>query len=202
MKFRQSLCQNWVPKSLLCVAFTMPLVGCQQANKAKPEPVATATTAAVSTMKPLALTPGSIQPGVGIKEVKIGESKQDVEKAIGVPEGEDSNEFVKGQTYLLYNDKGIELILQDNKVQAITLHSENKDWKPYGGGTLDGLGVSSTAAEVSQKMGTAETDAARALRYPSKGIQFLFDVDRQDDGANSRVESIIVHAPDNKEQKK
>ena len=201
MKFRQCLRQNWARKSLLGLALTSLLVGCQQADKAQPQPVATATTAAVSTMKPLTLTPGSIQPGLGIKEVKIGESKQNVEKAMGAPQGEDSNEFVKGQTYLLYNDKGIELILQDNKVQAITLHSENKDWKPYSGATDTGLGVSSTAAEVSEKMGTAEADAARALRYPSKGIQFLFDVDRHDDGSQSRVESIIVHAPD-KGQKK
>lgn len=147
-------------------------------------------------MQPLTLTAGAIEPGVGIKEVKLGQSRAEAEKSLGAPSGQDTNEFVKGQTYLLFHAQGVELTLQDDKVEMITVHGEDKDWKPYTGASADGLGISSTAKEVLAILGPATDEAPRALLYPEKGVVFRFDVNRREDGSNARVESLSVVAPE------
>lgn len=179
-------------KAVLGLSLVLTLAGCS-----KVEVPATATTespAVVSEMQPLTLVSGAIEPGRGIKEVQLGQSRAEVERTLGGPSAQDANEFVKGQTYLLFHSQGIELTLQDDKVEMITLHGEDKDWKPYTGATVDGLGVSSTAKEVTASLGKPSDEAPRALLYPEKGVLFRFDVDRQADGTNARVESLSVVA--------
>ena len=175
--------------ALLSTAF---LAGCQSQQS----PSSTSSQAqAPPPLKALALVPGKVEPGVGIEEVKLGQTRAEVENSLGSPDEQDANEFAKGQTYLLYHKSGIELTLQDDKVEMITIHPEIKKWSAYAGATAEGVGVTSTGKEVEEALGPADEDAPRALRYASKGIVFRFDRNREGDGSNARAESVSVVAP-------
>jgi outer membrane protein assembly factor BamE (lipoprotein component of BamABCDE complex) len=136
------------------------------------------------------LTAGLVEPGVGIKEVKLGATRAELEPSLGAPSGEDSNEFVEGQTYLLYHAKGVELTLQDDKVQVITLHAKSGDWSAYTGGTAEGAGVGKTSDEIVEALGTPEEEAPRAITYVAKGLKFRFSQDR-DKGARAETMSMV-----------
>lgn len=176
---------------LLGLSLLAGTTGCN--NNATP-PVTKTPQSQTSSLQPLELSTGMVEPGAGIKEVRLGQTRAEVEQSLGTPTGHDANEFVKGQTYLLYHTKGIELTLQDDKVEQITLHSKDKDWSAYTGGTEQGVGVTSTAKQVMEAFGPCEDEAPRALRYPARGIVFRFDVDREGDGSNARVDSLSVVA--------
>lgn len=182
-----------VRHTVVGLCFALLFTGCQKSSE---QPPTADTVPAVSQMKPVELTPGVLEPGVGVKDLKLGQSRTDAEALLGAPSGQDSNEFVKGQTYLLFHGSGVELTLQDDKIEMITLHGEYKEWKPFTGGTSEGVGVSSTAQEVTQAFGPSSDEAPRALRYPDKGIYFRFDVDRKEDGSNARVESLSIVSPE------
>lgn len=185
----KSACPQYLARKVIYTALAVTLtVGCQ--NPAQPS---TAETARVESVQ---LTPGGLQAGLGIKEIKLGQKKSEVEKELGQPGATDSNEFVKGQTYLLYHDKGIELTLQDDVVEMITVHAKHKEWSAYAGGLTEGVGPGSTAQEVVKALGPAEEDSPRALKYPAKGLWFRFDANREGDGSNTRVESVSVIAPE------
>jgi len=152
-------------------------------------------TAQTSSLTAIELTPGSIDPGVGIKEIKLGQTRAEIEPVLGVPTGHDRNEFVEGQTFLLYHKAGIELTLQDDRVEMINLHSKNKEWTAYTGATADGIGVTSTAKEITDSLGEAPESAPRAFKYPALGIVFRFDQDREGDGSNARAETVSIVPP-------
>ena len=141
------------------------------------------------TIEKVALTPGAVIPGEGIKEVKFGARPAELEPVLGAPSEEDANEYVEGQKYLLYYAKGIELTLQDERVQVITLHAKSGKWSAYSGGTAEGIGVGSTSEEIVAALGTPEEEAAQALTYPSKGVKFRFTRDR-DKGARAETMSL------------
>lgn len=170
------------------------VLGCQSGKQTP----TTTPTKAQAELTPVTLASGKIEPGVGIEEVKLGQTRADVEKALGAPDAHDVNEFAKGQTYLLYHKKGIELTLQDDTVEMITLHPTVKEWSPYSGGTAEGMGVTSTAKEISDALGPPDEDAPRVLRYLTKGIVFRFDRNREGDGSNARAESVSVISPQKK----
>lgn len=144
---------------------------------------------------PITLQSGAIEPGVGIKEVKLGQTRAEVEHTLGSPSEQDANEFVKGQTYLLFHSKGIELTLQDDVVQVITLHVEHDKWASYSGGTKEGLGVTSTWQEVEAAFGKPPEEAAQALTYPSQGLKFRFDQKMDGDATQPRVENVSLVPP-------
>ena len=180
------------PTYTLLISLTLIILfGCQQNDTNSSS--SSSGDSAVSKMAAVELTPNLVQPGMGIPEVKLGQSRTEAEQSLGTPTGRDANEFVKGQTFLLFHDKGIELSLQDDKVEMITLHAKSEDWTAYTGGTEKGVGVTSTAKEVEEAYGTSEDSVPRALSYPS-GIKFRLDVNREGDGSNARVESVSIVA--------
>jgi hypothetical protein len=174
--------------AILVVAALLTL-GCNNVSKSQ------AGKSTASQMAPLELTSGLLEAGVGIPEVKLGQTRAEAEQSLGTPTGHDRNEFVEGQTFLLFHDKGIELSLQDDKIEMITLHSKNEKWQAYTGATQEGVGITSTGQDVLAALGTADEDAPRALRYTTKGLVFRFDQNREGDGSNSRVESVSVIPP-------
>ena len=175
--------------ALLSTAF---VAGCQSQKN----PSSTSSQAAPPPpLKAIALTPGKLEPGIGIEEVKLGQTRAEVENSLGSPDEQDANEFAKGQTYLLYHKRGVELTLQDDKVEMITVHPEVKKWSAYPGATAEGVGVTSTGKEIEDALGPADEDAPRALRYATKGIVFRFDRNREGDGSTARAESVSVVAP-------
>ena len=143
----------------------------------------------------LTLTSGLLEPGVGIKEIKLGQSRADAEKAFGPPSEEDQNEYSKGQTYLLFHGKGVELRLQDDKIDMITVFAKKEKWTAYPGGTTEGVGVASSAADINKALGTPEEQAPRSLQYLKKGIVFSFDQNREGDGSNARAQHVSIVAP-------
>lgn len=138
----------------------------------------------------VALTPAMVEPGSGIQEVKLGATRAEVEQSLGAPTGSDRNEFVEGQTYMLYHPKGIELTLQNDTVEVITLHAKNGEWNAYTGGTPEGVGVGKTSEEIVSALGAPEEEAPRALTYVTKGMKFRFAADR-DTGARAETLSLV-----------
>ena len=152
----------------------------------------------VSSKPAVKLVSGTIVGGIGVKELKLGVSGAEAEQILGTPSERDSNEFREGQTFLLFHDKGIELTLQDDKVEVITLHTSTDKWNAYRGATAEGIGVTSSARDVEIAFGTAEEEASRSLRYRSKGLWFRFDKNREGHESQAKVESLSVLATEKK----
>ena len=172
---------------LLLVAILGPGCKSQNVNEAKTPKVVSVPT--------LELTSGLLEPGVGIKEIKLGQSRADAEKAFGPPSEEDQNEYSKGQTYLLFHSKGVELRLQDDKIDMITVFAKQDKWTAYPGGTSEGVGVASNAADINQALGSPEEQAPRSLQYRKKGIMFSLDQNREGDGSNAKAQHVSIIAP-------
>ena len=151
---------------------------------------------AEATSAPVTLAPGEITAGVGIKEIHLDQTKPEIEKAIGAPEEVDSNEYAPGQTYALYYTKGIELSYSEEKLSFITLHGSEGKWKAYAGGTKEGLGVGSSAKQISEALGEPDDqgEGSRAMRYRKLGLWFRLDADRSSDSA--KAESLQVMKPE------
>jgi hypothetical protein len=147
-------------------------------------------------MPEIALSSGKVRAGKGVDEISLGESKDQVVKALGKPEEVDANEFAPGQTYALYYSKGIELSYSNDKLEVITLHSPDDKWKAYTGATEQGLGVGSPAADITKALGEPAGSDARALRYPKLGLWFRLDKDLEATGGNARAESLQVMKPE------
>ena len=148
-----------------------------------------------TTTAPSSLTAGEILAGQGIKDVSLGQSKTEVEKVLGAPEEVDSNEYAPGQTYALYYSKGIELSYSQDKLNVVTLHGNDDKWKAYTGGTKEGLGVGSSARQISEALGEPDQgEAPRAMRYRKQGLWFRLDAERDSDSA--KAESLQVMKPE------
>ncbi len=166
---------------ILLLALGLLLAGCpQQPATTTPTPAATPSVQPKS---------GDILPGEGVGELRLGQTKEEVEKLLGEPQERDANEFAPGTTYGLYYRKGLELTYQDEKLAAIVLHREEKQWSAYPGATSDGLWVGSDPAEVTKVLGPPPEDNSRALRYPKQGLWF-----RLDDAG--KVESLSILGPE------
>ena len=172
---------------LLIILFLLPILATGCSTRSGPKGSGQKSAPEIA---PVTLTAGLVEPGVGIKEVKLDATRSEVESSLGAPTGQDSNEFVKGQVLLLYHNKGIELTLQDDKVQMITLHAKSGDWTAYTGGTTEGVGVGKTSEELVAALGAPEDEAPRALTYGSQGLKFRFARDR-DKGARAETMSIV-----------
>ena len=172
---------------LLITLFIVSILATGCSTKSGPESSADNQ---AQTIEKVDLTPGAVMPGEGIKEVKFGATPAELEPVLGPPSEEDANEYVEGQKYLLYYAKGIELTLQDEQVQVITLHAKSGKWSAYGGGTTEGVGVGSTSEEIVAALGAPDDEAAQALTYQAKGVKFRFTRDR-DKGARAETMSLI-----------
>lgn len=172
---------------LLITLFVLSILAVGCSTKSGPEGSAGGDQPSIEAVT---LTPGSIEPGVGIKGVKLGATLAEVEPELGPPSEQDANEYVQGQVYLLYHAKGVELTMQNDQVQVITLHAKSGKWTAYSGGTAEGIGVGSTSDEIVAALGSPEEEAAQALTYTSKGLKFRFVRDR-DQGARAETMSLI-----------
>lgn len=175
------------------------LSGCQQT----PAPVTGDTTPSPvsSTPSPIPvvdLVPGKIKVGIGFEDVALGQTKEEVFKALGEPEETDANEFAPGQTYACYYSKGVELTFADDKLAVITLQSPNADakYQTYTGATEEGLGVGTSAEEIVKSLGEPADVDARALRYPKLGVWFRLDTERGDTEKAPRAQSVQVMKPE------
>lgn len=184
ISFFNSGAVNSVKAGVKILAILTAFSLCQGCNKhdlpaasvSETPPTSTPTSALVPTVE---LTPGKIKPGVGIENIELGQEKKDVEKILGKPEAEDSNEFAPGQTYVLYYSKGIELSYNKDKLEVITLHSTDDSWSYYSGGTDNGLGVGSPSSQIVKALGEPTGQStSRALRYSKLGLWFRLASDR------------------------
>ncbi len=183
--------------ALALLLASVTLVGCKTSTDS-PTPVATSTASTSSSASPVPeveLTPGRIEAGIGFDQIKIGSSKDEVFKALGQPQETDANEYVPGQTYACYYDKGIELSFAEDKLAVITLQSPNADpkYKTFTGATTAGLGVGSPAEEIVKALGEPAPDSPRALRYPKLGVWFRLDADR---GEGAKAQSVQLMKPE------
>lgn len=186
-----------LPTGLL--ALTLLANGCQEKGASTGgQPVVTPTAQASVASPVVELTPGQIQAGVGIEGVSLGQSKEQVIKTLGPPEGEDSNEYAPGQSYALYYSKGIELIYANDKLEVIILHAPPEtNWTTaYTGATEQGFGVGTPAEDIVKALGEPEPGTPRALRYPKLGIWFRLDAERTATDRTPRAESVQVMKPE------
>lgn len=167
---------------ILLLGLGLLLVGCPTQPATTPSPAA-------PTSQSLPTQTGDILPGEGVGELRLGQSKEEVEKILGEPQERDANEFAPGTTYGLYYRKGLELTYKDEKLAAIVLHREENQWSAYPGATSEGLWVGSQPEEVIKALGKPPEDNSRALRYPTQGLWFRLD----DSG---KVESLSILAPE------
>ena len=129
---------------------------------------------------------GDFQPGIGAAGIRLGESREAVEKALGKPQSVNAS-GVHGakdleSSYLLYPSRGIDVLLEGGKVRSIFLYNEGvEDHKKYPGVGPSGLSLSSKRDQVLASLGEP---SARALgldrdlwfKYDS-GLELVFERD-------------------------
>ncbi len=147
-------------------------------------PAATPTAAAGG---PVAKGSGTIVAGKSVDALTLGESKADVEKAMGGLGEQDVNEFNKAQSYAIYKDKGLELVFDKDKLGMIVCHND-EDFTPYTGATAEGLWVGSSKDDVKKALGPPKEDPGQALDYAAQGIWFTFSPE-------GKVETIRISQP-------
>lgn len=108
----------------------------------------------------------------------IGQARADVEKVLGNPSEVSPNDYVAGQVFSLYKERGMELVYQDDKLAALHLHAPQKDWPAgFSGAIEEGVGPGSTAMEILEKLGEPDEKKPQALLYTKKGLVFRLDKD-------------------------
>lgn len=127
--------------------------------------------------------PGRIQPGVGVEEVKLGETREAVEARLGKPDAAEANEFNPRNTLALYHGRGLEISYDGDAVGTVVLHAAQAPWSAYQGSTTQGVWVGSTPAGVRQALGSPQKELSQALIYPGLWI-------RMDE--KGRIESISL----------
>ena len=129
---------------------------------------------------------GDIQPGVSAAGVRLGDGREAVEKVLGKPEGTSSS-GVHGATnvetvYLLYPSRGIDVLLEGNKVLSIFLYNEGADdHKKYPGKGPSGITLSSKRDELIAALGEPGarglgTNSDLWFRY-DEGLEAVFERD-------------------------
>ena len=127
---------------------------------------------------------GDIQPGTGAAAVKLGDSREVVEKILGKPVSSSGSGVHGSKTvetmYLLYPSHGIDVLLEGDKVRSIFLYNEGADdHKRYGGAGPAGVTLGSKRDEVLAALGDPSarglgTEADLWFRYDS-GLEVAFD---------------------------
>ena len=126
---------------------------------------------------------GRIQPGVGLEEVKLGQSRADVEKVLGQPSETETNPFNDRNTLALYHSRGIEISYDRDVVGTVVIHPAIPPWSAYQGSTSQGVWVGSTPDGVRQALGPPQKELPQAMVYP--GLWFRMD-------AEGKLESISL----------
>ncbi|MCX6165001.1 MAG: hypothetical protein NTU73_09130 [Ignavibacteriae bacterium] len=123
----------------------------------------------------------TIKPGEGFEDCKLGDSKDDLESKLGTPSKNDG-------TYIDYYEKGLEVLMRDDKVSTIFLIYRSKTHMTFDGVTDKKIGFNSTIPEVMRlygkpsrignsivsSYGTFPGAHEYYLEYNSLGIAFTF----------------------------
>jgi len=129
---------------------------------------------------------GDIQPGVGAAGVRLGDGREAVEKVLGKAESTSSS-GVHGakeidSTYLLYPSRGVDVLLQGNKVLSIFLYNDGvDDHKKYPGTGPSGITLSSKRDDIIAILGQPGArglglDSDLWFRYDN-GLEAVFERD-------------------------
>lgn len=127
-------------------------------------------TAACSTTTAASTGPGNavVQEGVGLSNLRLGESYHDVTRALGKP-SEDLYGFVF--VYQLPNDTELNFRVTDDKVVAVNLKGNPRTAFVTKRGARFGM----TRKQVEALYGPPEAEAVHTLFYYRQGISFLFN---------------------------
>ncbi len=172
------------------------LAGCQQTAESGSSGAATPKAAESAPAPQVQLTPGLVQPGVGAGGVKLGQSRAEVEKVLGTPSEVSPNEYVAGQVFCLHQDKGVELVYQDDELAAMHLHAKQENWpNGFNGAVEEGVGPGSSAGEILERLGQPDESKPQALLYSKKGL--IFRLNRASDSTEgSWATTVSVQAPE------
>jgi len=123
----------------------------------------------------------TIKPGEGFENCKLGDSRDDLESKFGTPTKNDGD-------YIDYYEKGLEVSMKNDKVDAIFLMYRSKTFMTFDGVTNKQVGFSSTIPEVIRMYGKPDRIGNSIvssygtfpgaheyfLEYSSLGIAFTF----------------------------
>jgi hypothetical protein len=129
---------------------------------------------------------GDIQPGVSAAGVRLGDGREAVEKVLGKAEAVSAS-GVHGTketeaVYLLYPSRGIDVLLEGNKVVSIFLYNDGvDDHKKYQGKGPSGITLSTKRDEMVSALGEPSArglgqDSDRWFRYDD-GFEAVFERD-------------------------
>lgn len=129
---------------------------------------------------------GDIQPGVGAAGVRLGDSAEAVEKVMGKAESTSSSGVHGAKevetVYLLYPSRGIDVLLEGNKVLSIFLYNDGADdHKKYPGTGPSGISLSSKRDDIIAALGQPGArglglDSDLWFRY-NNGLEAVFERD-------------------------
>ena len=129
-----------------------------------------------------------IQPGIGLKDVKIGDEAQVAINKFGPTTTtyvESNGQFIH---YMNYQATGIVILLNLTSSSMFdkntTIRSFSLD-APFSGTTDKNIGIGSTKADVKAAYGQPDTDTGATETYTATGIAFTYD-------AADKVENILV----------
>lgn len=120
-----------------------------------------------------------IVQGAGLTACKIGDAEESFHKLFG---------GTASAGYLVSTDEGVQAVVSNGKIVTLFFHFSSKQFSVFDGKTAEGIGRTSTPAEVMGAYGKPEIlidgpgplvspvsrTRERSIRYPSKGITFTF----------------------------
>ena len=127
--------------------------------------------------------PGAIIPGQGVKEVTVGASREEVEKALGIPDTLSKNPFNDNNVIAEYFSKGLEISYDKDKAGSIVIHPEDAKYKAYQGSTKEGVWVGSKPGDVKKLLGEPVKELGQALIYDGLWVRLTKD---------GKIESISI----------
>jgi len=122
-----------------------------------------------------------IEPGKGFMQIEIGDYKNELLKLLGKPSEDDGK-------YITYGRKGVQCLLEDNRVKTIFLFFRSRNYFTFDGITDKGIGFSSSIPDVIRKYGEPDRIGEStiseygsnpgvreiSLNYHKLGITFTF----------------------------
>ena len=88
----------------------------------------------------------TILPGIGLKECRLGGTVADAQTLFGKPAKSEGG-------YVLFSEQGVDLKVQDDKIQVLFFYYRDRDHKPFPAKTDKGIGPNSTMEDVQKAYG-------------------------------------------------
>lgn len=131
---------------------------------------------ACSTASPDGPNPGAVDPGIGVTEVKLFDTKDKVEQSLGKPASETPNPFNAQNIIVQYPDKGLEISYLNGAVGSIVMYRSGRDsdgveWQVYQGSTPEGIWPQSDVKTIKKKLGAPLKELPKAVVYPGLWIR-------------------------------